>query len=120
MSAPLRKPNRKWHGPCIYRVREVLSPLQKKFRGFRFEVAVPNMDGHKPFSDTPAPSFSRSRMLFTSSDWNSDELDRQVQGAILFLTNRGFDKVEEASAYAERMLLEMLKGKTTHVEYEET
>lgn len=116
----LRKPNRKWHGPCIYRVREVQSPLQKVHRGFRFEVAVPNMDGHKPFTNTPAPSFSRSRLLFVSSDWNLNEVEQKTLGAIQFLYNRGFDKVESSDMYGERMLLEMSKGKTTHVEYEET
>lgn len=119
MSGPLRKPNRKWHGPCIYRVREVQSPLQKVHRGFRFEVAVPNMNGHKAYSSTPAPSFTRSYLLFVSSDWNTEEVQQKTLGAIQFLKNRGFDKVEPSDVYGERMLLEMSKGKATHVDYEE-
>lgn len=120
MSTALRIPGRKWHGPCIYRIREVTSPVQKTFRGFRFEVAVPNMNGHKAYSSVQAPSFSRSYLLFVSSDWNTEDVDKNVKGAIRFLLNRGFDKVESADDYSERMLKEMAKGKIQHVEYEET
>lgn len=116
----IKKQIRKWHGHCIYRVREVKSPILEQFRGFRFEVAVPNMQGHKPFSSEPAPSFTRSYLLFVSSDWCSEELDEKVKGAIQFLYNRGFDKVEPSELYSARQELEMAKSKgTQHKEPEE-
>lgn len=110
----------KWHGPCIYKVREVLSPHGKEFRGFRFVVAVPNMNGHKPFSSDPAASFSRQHLLFQSSDWSLAELERQTKGAIQFLLNRGFTTVEPSEVYEERMLTQMRQSKgTQHCEREE-
>lgn len=116
----LRVPRKKWHGTCIYKIREVTSPLHKTFRGFRFIVAVPNMQGHKPFTNEPAASFSRQFLLFQSSDWNFEELEQKVKGAILFLINRGFEKVEPAQDYEARMEVERLKTKTTvHKEREE-
>lgn len=115
-----KKKEQKWHGPCIYKVREVLSPHGKTFRGFRFVVAVPNMNGHKPFSNLPASSFARSYMLFQSSDWSLAEVERQTKGAIQFLLNRGFTTVEPAETYEARMIEQMSKGRSNHVEYEET
>lgn len=114
------KTKQKWHGACIYKVREVLSPTGKTFRGFRFLVAVPNMNGVKPFSSTPAASFSRPHMIFQSSDWCLEELEGKIQGAIRFLLNRGFTSVEPAETYEERVLTEMNKGRINHVEREET
>lgn len=116
----IKKPIKKWHGNCIYKIREVNSPLQKNFRGFRMVVAVPNMNGHKPFSSEPAASFTRSYLLFQSSDWGIAELEQKTQGAIRFLLNRGFTKVEPAEVFEERMKTEMAKGKKLHhVEHEE-
>lgn len=113
------KKQQKWHGPCIYRVREVLSPHGKTFRGFRFVVAVPNMNGHKPFSNEPAASFSRQHLLFQSSDWSLEELEKKTKGAIQFLLNRGFTTVESSDTYEERVLKEMRKGKINHCERED-
>lgn len=116
----MAKTKQKWHGACIYKVREVQSPIHKQFRGFRFLVAVPNMNGHKPFSQEPAASFTRAYLLFQSSDWNLNELERKTKGAIQFLLNRGFSKVEPAEQYEERVLAEMRKSKgTQHVYTEE-
>lgn len=109
----------KWHGACIYKVREVLSPHGKLFRGFRFIVAVPNMNGHKPFSNETAASFSRSHLLFQSSDWSLEELEQKTKGAIQFLLNRGFTSVEHADVYEVRVRTEMSKGRINHVEHEE-
>lgn len=103
-------PKKKWHGPCIYKIREVTSPLHKEFRGYRMLVAIPNMNGHEAFSDTPAPSFTRAYLLFQSSDYNGSEIQAKVQQHITWLKNRGFTTVEDADTYKERMLQEMSKG----------
>lgn len=111
---------RKWHGECVYKVKEVNSPLHKDFRGFRILVAVPNMNGHKAFSSEPAVSFSRSYLLFQSSDYNTNELQGKIQGSIRFLLNRGFTKVWHNEEYEEHMKHEMSKGKqVAHYEKEE-
>lgn len=110
---------KKWHGACIYKIREVTSPTHKEFRGFRFMVAVPNMNGHKPYSSEPAASFARAYLLFQSSDYDGQELDKKVQAHIRWLLNRGFSQVEPAEVFEARMLIEMSKGKTRHVELEQ-
>lgn len=111
---------RKWHGPCIYKIREVLSPIHKNSNGFRMVVAVPNMNGHKPFSEEPAPSFTKAYLLFQSSDYNMAEVQTKVEQHIRWLINRGFTSVESSEVYAARQLIEMTKNHTTtHKERDE-
>jgi hypothetical protein len=115
-----KKVAQKYHGHCIYKIREVVSPLHKEFRGFRLVVAVPNMNGHKPFSNESAPSFARSYMLFQSSDYSGQEMELKLKMHVQFLINRGFTLVEESEVYAERQRLNMAKSKgTAHYEREE-
>lgn len=110
---------KKWHGPCIYKVQEKCSPHSKTFVGFRMIVAVPNMNGHEPFGSEPAPSFAKAFQLFIGSDWTVEEVEGKVKGAIKWLLNRGFDSVEPAEVYAQRMRLAMAKGNgTQHKEAE--
>lgn len=118
MSA-LRVPRKKWHGDCIYRIREVTSPIHKQFKGYRLEVAVPNMNGHKAYSSEPAPSFSRAHLLFQSSDWGVHEVEQKATASIMWLENRGFEKVEPAEIYSSRMLLQMSKRSNKHNQSED-
>jgi hypothetical protein len=118
--AGLRKPGRKWHGECIYKVREISSPIHKDFRGLRLVVAIPNMAGHKAFSSTPAPSFNKGYLLFQSSDYNSDDLQTKLPQHIRWLLKRGFEKVTPAEEFEARMLVEMTKSTgAQHVEHQE-
>ena len=118
--APLRKPGRKYHGECIYRVREVQSPIHKDFRGLRFQVAIPNMRGHKPFSSDPAPSFGKGYLILQSSDYNPEDIEQKTKEHIRWLRNRGFSQVTPAEEFELRMLREMSKSSgAQHKEREE-
>lgn len=98
-------------GICIYKIRETNSPLHKEHRGFRMVVAVPNMQGHKAFSSTPAASFAKSFMLFQSSDYSIDEVQKKVEEHIRWLKNKkGFIEVVPAEEYELRMELLMAKN----------
>jgi len=91
-------------GPCIYKVRDVYSPIMEEFRGCRVLVAIPNMEGRKPFSTTPCPSWTRSFLLFQSSDYEPYEVDKMLDRIVTELRERGFDPVEDYETYQERML----------------
>lgn len=98
---------KRWTGSCIYKVRELYSPIMREFRGLRILVAVPNMDGRVPFKDIPAPSFNRAYMIFMSSDYDPSEVEEKLAEHIKWLRSQGFEKIEEAGEYQARMLLQM-------------
>lgn len=96
--------SRQWTGPCIYKIREVLSPYQQVFRGYRILIALPNMEGRKPFVGTPAPTFIRPYLIFQTSDYTEQEIGRAEELMIKELQRRGFTKVETSEDYETRML----------------
>jgi len=104
-----RKKNltRQWTGPCIYKVREVKSPYQQVFRGNRILIALPNMEGRKPFVGTPAPSFLRPYLIFQTSDYIDRDLPKALELLLQELRRRGFSRIETADDYTERMLRAM-------------
>jgi len=97
-------------GPCIYKVREVYSPIMEEFRGNRILVAIPNMEGRKPFSGTPCPSFAKTYLLFQSSDYEDYEVQKALERVIKELYARGFALVEDFESYQQRMLVKMLSS----------
>ena len=97
----------KWSGPCIYKIREVKSPIQGIFRGYRILVAVPNMDGNRPFQSIPAASFMRSYLIFQTSDYTPEEILDKERAVVKELHRRGFTKVELSLEYEIRMLRQM-------------
>lgn len=108
LSATRRKNlTRRWSGTCIYKVREVKSPYHQVFRGNRILVALPNMEGRKPFDGTPAPSFLQPFLIFQTSDYLDNEVSAATELLIRELKRRGFQQVEHADEYAGRMLRRM-------------
>lgn len=103
-ASSLKVLRRKWSGPCIYKVREVKSPYHQVFRGSRILVALPNMEGHKPFTSVPAPTFIRPYLIFQTSDYADQDLGKALELLLRELERRGFTKVESAEDYTLRML----------------
>jgi hypothetical protein len=97
----------RWAGPCIYKVREVKSPYHQVFRGNRILVALPNMEGRRPFTDQPAPSFLRPYLIFQTSDYIDRDLPRALDLLRAELLRRGFTSVEESEEYTARMMVRM-------------
>lgn len=97
----------RWAGPCIYKVREVKSPYHQVFRGNRILVALPNMEGRRPFTDQPAPSFLRPYLIFQTSDYIDRDLPRALDLLRAELLRRGFTSVEESDEYMARMMIRM-------------
>lgn len=54
---------------CMAKVREIKSPYQSKFRGYRIVCATKNMAGLKPFTNIAAPSFDRPYWLVSFGDF---------------------------------------------------
>jgi hypothetical protein len=103
----LRIKKKRYVGPCIYKIRHVKSPIQEVERGWRILVAVPNMDGTKPYKSTPCAMFTSKYLIMLSSDYCDYEIGAMEQAVIRYLRNRGFNPVEEAEAYEERMMIRM-------------
>ena len=99
----LRIIKKKWHGPCIYKIREVKSPIHEEFRGFRILIAVPNMAAIVPYKGIPAPSFQPRYLIMQSSDLLPEEADAYLQKVLDWLKQRGFVSVEHADDYADRI-----------------
>lgn len=104
---PRKTGKNRWSGPCIYKIREVKSPICGEFRGMRILIAVPNMDGNRPFQSIPAASFAKSYMIFQTSDYTLDEIDQKEQAVIRELRRRGFTRIETALTFEIRMLRQM-------------
>ena len=97
----------RWAGSCIIKVREVKSPYHQVFRGNRILVALPNMEGRKPFSSQPAPSFLRPYLIFQTSDYTDQDLVPALDLLKSELLRRGFTSVEDHEDYTARMLVRM-------------
>ena len=98
----------KWKESCVYKVRDVKKPYSGEFVCHRILVAVPNMDGVKPFRNEPAVSFSRKYLLFETLDIPEEELDRKLEKVLNELRARGFAKIEPVEEYETRQL-ELMK-----------
>ncbi len=82
-------------GQVVYfRARDIKAPLSQEFRGVRLEVAVPNMAGHKPFSNEQAPSFMKPYLIVWFGDYESyEKLESRWINIVKALHVRGFDKL---------------------------
>lgn len=79
---------------AYYKVREITSPIREEFRGFRVVVAWPNLAGHKPFSNDPAPSFQKPYLMYIFGDYESYEVVTQkLPGIKKWLYQKGFTKL---------------------------
>jgi len=114
------KLKRRWHGPCVYKVREVKAPYSGESRSLRIVVAVPNMEGHRPFKNEPCVSFRKGFLLFESSDFRDSEVSTMVSKVTNALKGIGFETVEEVESYEARMTILMTPSKTMHKEQEES
>ncbi len=88
---------------CIYKIKEVFKPYEGTFRCYRILVALPNMDGNKPYKRIPAPSFARKYLLFETLDIQPKHVERIEAKVIKELRARGFTKIELVELYEERM-----------------
>ena len=93
-----------WNEGCIYKVKDVKTPYSGHFVCNRIAVAVPNMDGVKPFTNQPAPSFSRKYLLYETLDIKPHQVDDVVQKVLKELRQMGFTKIEEVNEYTARMI----------------
>ena len=110
---------RRWHGPCVYKVREVKRPYSGETTSLRIVVAIPNMEGHRPFKPEPCVSFRKGYLVFESSDFQFDQVDKMVSKVINALKGIGFETVTEVEDYETRMLELMRPSKTNHKEVDE-
>ena len=111
---------RRWHGPCVYKVREVKRPYSGEVVSNRIVVAIPNMEGHRPFKDEPCVSFRKGYLVFESSDFQPEHTDSMIGKVTNALKGIGFETVEEVESYESRMMLLMKPSKTMHKEQEES
>lgn len=80
---------------CLVKIKEVLSPYHRDWRGFRILVAHCNMDGHKPFSKESAPSFQGAYLIVQFGDYeNVTALDKALEQLPKELLRRKFDQFE--------------------------
>lgn len=83
-------------GKALYRVREVTSPIHKVFRGLRIEVALPNMVGRKPFTDTVCPSFDKPYFICRFGDYETWEyLHKKWPAICRAIFAMGFTEIQE-------------------------
>jgi len=110
---------KRYYGPAIYKVQEVHEPYSGQYKCLRFLVAIPNMEGTKPYTNEPAPSFRKGYLLYQSSDFHDKDRDRIVEGVIRLFLKSGFTVMEEVDDFKERMSAVMIPSKTEHKTEEE-
>jgi len=93
----------KWHGTAVYKVVVRYTPYNQEFKGFRIQVALPNMNGHVPFKDKYTVSFGRQYLIFQSSDYDSVDLSRLLPKHVQWLLNRGFERVMSVDEYVDSL-----------------
>jgi hypothetical protein len=80
---------------CLYKVKEVLSPYQQEFRGYRILVAWPNLAGTKPYSSEKCPSFERPYLITMFGDYeDTDTLAEVLEVLPKTLRRMGFTVIE--------------------------
>lgn len=107
------------YGPAIYKVQEVNEPYSGQYKCLRLLVAIPNMEGTKPYTNEPAPSFRKGFLLYQSSDFHDKDRDRIVKGVVDLFLRSGFTVMEEVDGFKERMAHLMIPFRTEHKTEEE-
>lgn len=110
---------KRYYGPAIYKVQEVLEPYSGQYKCLRLLIAIPNMEGNKPFKSDPAPSFRKQYLLYQSSDFHTDDKDRIVTAVLNLFLKSGFTVMEPVFEYQERMEILMTPQRLDHQEREE-
>lgn len=99
-----------FQGTCIIRIHEVTSPYHHEVRGYRVQVAVPNIDGFKPFSDRPTVSFRPKYLILQSSDLeNSSVAAEKYEQSTKWLRRKGFTSVLSVEEYLDKIGLTITK-----------
>ena len=93
----------KCQGTCIIRIQEILSPYHHTSRGFRIQVAIPNVAGHKAFSTRLTVAFTKRYLLLQSSDiLKEEEAEEKLNQAKNWLRRRGFHTIYSTEEYLEK------------------
>jgi hypothetical protein len=105
---------KRYYGPAIYKVQEVNEPYSGQYKCLRLLIAIPNMEGTKPYTNEPAPSFRKGYLLYQSSDFHDKDRDRIVAAVLSLFLRSGFTVVEDVDDFRERMLVLMTPSRTEH------